>query len=462
MYRGTPSRRYHSQRYEDRSYDAIANTRQNSFRNFTSRGYGTDTNRFERSDRFSRHATQHADTHPPRADESRSFRQQPNRNRPTPRDTIDATATFSSTIVDPVPAAQSLINRLQDYQEFSSVPDMKHTTKLPKHLAGSFGGSEDDWYVHVNKLELDVFQKHAFNGMQCYFALKGSLKGETGEMMYDLETGMDTPKWRDYIPSWYEPTTEDWRALAENTPFVQFRYAFRVALVYRYFHYLYQEGDPEAVYDKFRKAIQGQQQSVKDWWVVSLKKRANEVKRYRPEIPFNRFAEQLLVGTKSASFVIQFRQVFRPINSMLAPTVRSYQEFDVWFAAWKTQQREIARQKERQKTLRARRPKNLPARTQVAPNHLRRWATKTHVVTPIPALAALLAKGSTNSKHVYSKRMALNLDYHILGYSARRPELRDICLRLFATIAISLDTTPPNVLSQRTNETRYSRPICLA
>ena len=252
--------------------------------------------------------------------------------------------------MDPVPAAQSLINRLQDDQEFSAVPDIKHTSRLPKHLTNSFGDADEDWYVHVKKLELDVFQKHAFNGMQCYFALKGSLKGEANETIYNLETGMETPKWRDYIPSWYQPTAEDWRSLAENTPFAQFRYAFRVTLIYRYFHYLYQEGDPEAVYDLFRKSIQGPSQTVKDW-VMTLKKKANEFKRYRPEIPFNRFAEQLLVGTKSVSFVVQFRQVFRPINPALSPTVRSYQEFDAWFSAWKAQQREITRQRDRQKAL---------------------------------------------------------------------------------------------------------------
>ena len=265
---------------------------------------------------------------------------------------MNSTATFSLTIVDPVPAAKSLINRLQDNQEYSAAPDMKHTTRLPKHLTASFGGSDEDWYVHVNKLEIDVFQKHAFNGMQCYFAIKGSLKGEASEMMYSLETGMEIPKWRDFIPSWYHPVAEDWKALAENTSFAQFRYTFRVALAYRYFHYLYQEGDPEAVYDLFRKAIQSPQQSVQDW-IKTLKTKANDVKRYWPEIPFSRFAEQLLVGTKSASFIVQFRQVFKPINPVLSPTVRTYQEFEVWLTAWKTQQKEIARQRDRQKALAA-------------------------------------------------------------------------------------------------------------
>ena len=88
---------------------------------------------------------------------------------------------------------------------------------------------------------------------------------------------------------------------------------FRVDLIYRYYHHLYQEGDPEAVFDKFRKAHQLNQQSVEDW-ILTLKQTANEVKRYRPEIPFHRFAEQILVGTKNTAFVIKFRHVYKPLN----------------------------------------------------------------------------------------------------------------------------------------------------
>ena len=93
--------------------------------------------------------------------------------------------------------------------------------------------------------------------------------------------------------------------------------------------------------------MQTPQQSVEDW-IIKVKELANEFKRYGPEIPFDRFAEQILIGTKATSFVIKFRQVFRPLNPILRPTVRNYEEFEQWFTAWKTQQREIERQKERQ------------------------------------------------------------------------------------------------------------------
>ena len=142
---------------------------------------------------------------------------------------------------------------------------MKPVDHLPKNLANSFGGEQlEDWYTHMNKLELDVFQKHAFNPMQCYFALKASLQGKAEDKLYQIECQLETPRWRNFVPSWFRPTAEDWQAIAMNTSFVQLRYAFRVALIYRYFHHLYQAGDPEKVYDDFKRAVQGDKEPLAD------------------------------------------------------------------------------------------------------------------------------------------------------------------------------------------------------
>ena len=97
--------------------------------------------------------------------------------------------------------------------------------------------------------------------------------------------------------------------------------------------------------------MQNPQESVEDW-VLRLKELANAVKRYRANVPFVRFAEQLLIGSKSASFLSKFRHVFRPLNTILRPTVRSYEEFDRWYEAWKAEHREIARQKKRSAEIR--------------------------------------------------------------------------------------------------------------
>ena len=90
-------------------------------------------------------------------------------------------------IVDPVPVV-SFINRLHESQRLSTVPTMKEVDRLPASLQSSFGNKQDDWYAHLNKMELDVFQKHAFNSMQCYFAIKASLKGSAQRALYNLES----------------------------------------------------------------------------------------------------------------------------------------------------------------------------------------------------------------------------------------------------------------------------------
>ena len=160
-------------------------------------------------------------------------------------------------------------------------------------------------------------------------------------MIYQLEKQAQTPSWADLIPSWFTPVAEDWMSLVRRDPFVQFRYAFRVALIYRYFHVLYQDGDYEKVFEEFRKSVQRKEESVEDW-VLRLTKTAVRVKRYRSAIPFERFAKQLLIGTRSASFLIELRSVRKPVNPLLEPTVLERSEFDLWFETCEDQDREIA------------------------------------------------------------------------------------------------------------------------
>ena len=62
---------------------------------------------------------------------------------------------FSGQIVDPVPVI-SYINRLHESGRLTTVPTMKEVDRLPTELKSSFGNKQDDWYAHINKLELDA------------------------------------------------------------------------------------------------------------------------------------------------------------------------------------------------------------------------------------------------------------------------------------------------------------------
>ena len=79
--------------------------------------------------------------------------------------------------------------------------------------------------------------------MQCYFAIKASLKADAKQKLYHLEMKLENPAWHLYVPTWFEPTAEDWRDIAMKTPFSNMRYALRVALIYRYFHHQFALGD---------------------------------------------------------------------------------------------------------------------------------------------------------------------------------------------------------------------------
>ena len=142
---------------------------------------------------------------------------------------------FSGHIVDPVPVI-SFINRPHESQRLTTVPTMKEVDRLSTNLRSSFGDKhkQDDWYDHINKLTLDVFQKYVFNSMKCYFTIKSSLKDTAQRALYNLKSQLDTPKWADFMSSWFMVEVEDWVAIAKATPFCSFRYSLRCAFIYRF------------------------------------------------------------------------------------------------------------------------------------------------------------------------------------------------------------------------------------
>ena len=208
MYRGTPSRRapqiypHHSRReayshgnlhYRSRDVHSLNGATANSYRNanvnYAGRGVQHGYSRWSgRADQQHTHpqATP-ADTHQPRRGVTEFS---------SPSD--NAQTWGFPFAVDPVPAP-SLVLRLEEEESPAKVPDMKPVDKLPKELVGAFGGKSENWYKHMDSLELDVFQKHAFNAMQCYFAIKASVKGQAKSLIYALETQLETPRWADYI-----------------------------------------------------------------------------------------------------------------------------------------------------------------------------------------------------------------------------------------------------------------------
>ena len=185
MYRGTPSIR---NRRGNGSYGATANTTSQIGIHSRANHY----NRFERRSRQpARQQTPVADAtyvHGEGRGDTYSHRSLPL----LPRDYAANYSSDNSKNLDPTPAT-SLVVRLNSQQEpLTEAPYMKTVDEMPSHLKRSFEDDSNDWYKHVNLLELDLFQKHAYHPMQCYFALKASLAEEAKEELYSLEANHNT------------------------------------------------------------------------------------------------------------------------------------------------------------------------------------------------------------------------------------------------------------------------------
>ena len=252
--------------------------------------------------------------------------------------------------MDPTPV-QSLITRLNtQLQDDTNQPRMKLTDNLPEKL--KYSGSKDDWFEHMDNLELDVFQKHGCNAMQAYFDIKASLTKDAEEELRHLETRLSTPKFERYIPWWYNSSKEDLTDLLHKVPFQSLRYPLRVAILYRYFHHKFQRSDPLQAMEDFRRTVQKPGESVVSW-VTRLKKEARKLKRYRSEIPFHTFADQLLVGTKLTSFEKEFRRLVKPTNPSVEPSIVDKASFDRWFDNWTEELNDRSRQESRRRGIAA-------------------------------------------------------------------------------------------------------------
>ena len=147
MHRGTPSLG-RSPRRGNYLYGATANFARNASRDYSARSFPESFS--GSNDRI-----------------PTSWRQQPpalNRgggvDSHAPRDSTTSLR-IGANIMDPTPV-QSLITRLNTpipVEEES--PRMKVADNLPADL--TYSGSSDDWFDHMDNLELDVFQKHGCN-----------------------------------------------------------------------------------------------------------------------------------------------------------------------------------------------------------------------------------------------------------------------------------------------------------
>ena len=143
MHRGTPSQRY--VHHSDRLNGATANSYSPAYR----RDYRNHNRRRSYDMREPTPASPAAGSNLEGGDERSRERLLVQRNTAN-------SYYYSTEAVDPQPVS-SLVTRLQNEVDLKQLPEMKMCNNLPSHLDKAFGGKQDDWYQHMEQLELDVF-----------------------------------------------------------------------------------------------------------------------------------------------------------------------------------------------------------------------------------------------------------------------------------------------------------------
>ena len=182
------------------------------------------------------------------------------------------TASQIGTLRSVVPAPTlSLQIRLQEISpELLAAREAKANMKSVERVTKTFtltysGDSSQDWINHVNELERRQTVRHLWLPRQFYFGLQETLTGKAKETMALLEKGLERPKLRDFIPTWYSPSQQEWHVLNQDQvpPFAHFPFRTRVVVVIYYFLHKFQANTTShEVWDRFTHAMQSMHESL--------------------------------------------------------------------------------------------------------------------------------------------------------------------------------------------------------
>ena len=158
-------------------------------------------------------------------------------------------------IPQPLSTFTARINSIED--PTAAKPKMKLVNDITKSFKPRYAARQNDdcWTRHLDLLETEVFQKEDFNAKQIYFAINLTIFGEPERCMRRLEIGTERPNLQHYIPQWYKPKQQDWRAIALKLPFGQISYSMRSAILIVYFFHKFERGSAQKVLLRFKDVL---------------------------------------------------------------------------------------------------------------------------------------------------------------------------------------------------------------
>ena len=198
---------------------------------------------------------------------------------------------------------------------------------------------------HLDLLETEVFQREDFKPKQAYFAIKITIFGEPERCLRRLEIGIERPNLKSFIPTWYSPKEEDWKALYLKWPFSQLSYSLRCDIIIIYFFHKFERGTSQKALHRFEDALQGENEQIEQWG-TRLEGYEMAAKRYGVRIPFSAYLRQWMHGTRPGYFLTELRKAKNPASPGKMSMVHDRDSFDLWYHNMMANFRQTKREQE--------------------------------------------------------------------------------------------------------------------
>ena len=234
-------------------------------------------------------------------------------------------------------------------QEAIRSPDkvnMKSVDKTPVYFRQRYSGAPgESWVDHLDKLEVQMANKHLWTAREYYYALQLTLVGRARATIMALEEGTETPDLPQLLPDWFDcPMTEIRQMIKGTVTFSQLSPRTKVAILISLFHERYQRITPDRAMEDFKFATQRSDQSLEEWG-VEIERLKNRVEKFGKNITWDMYIKKWRTGTRDSYFVGRLTNAMVPTDNR-SPVVIDLHTFKQWYNRYLAQQRE--RQKDRE------------------------------------------------------------------------------------------------------------------
>ena len=179
-------------------------------------------------------------------------------------------------------------------------------------------------------METEYARFYNWTPREFYFGLRITLVGKALETIRSMEDDMELTSFAALIPTWFEPTGEEWREVYDGTAtFSTLSHRMQVAVVITHFHKQFQVQTGDQAYNMFRFSSQRSDETIKEWG-KRLDRSVTKLQRFSMNINFGQFLRKWRTGTRHVGFCKELQDTILPKDPKQAPIITGYDSFVAW------------------------------------------------------------------------------------------------------------------------------------